>query len=366
MAISAGRGGRGFFGYEKELEEKVFAFQRQEYSHRSAESIAPNWRWMLVESASRLNLQPLVWLYIKNDAVVAHQAAIPVRLHIADDDVTTGWFVETMAAKAVRGSPIGPMVVKKALEDLPLNLSLGQTKQMRELQIALGWVEVGVLSKQLFVCGYGMNLRNKLPPVLAEIGAFIIGAWHNFRWLLSRSIQPANTNFVVIDRFGDEHDRLWEQMAATCTCAVVRDASYLNWKYIDRPTGRFICIEMREGAKLLGVSVVMLSEANETYGYLRGSLVDFVMPLDRTDIVRALINESIKVLKSHKVQSVTCHISSKVISAELKSCGFIRREPRHHFLISAKDQRLAVEDRLLREQNWFLTLGDSDADAYPD
>jgi len=350
----------------KDLEEKVFAFQRQEYPHRSPESIAPNWRWMLVESAFRLDSKPLVWLYLKDNAVVAHQGAIPVRLQIADDEVTTGWFVETMAAKSIRGSAIGPMLVKKALEDLPLNLSLGQTTRMREMQFALGWREVCLLSKHVFVCGYRVNLRNKLPPYLAEIGAFAIGVYHNLRWKRKRQAKSARISYSTIRRFNEEHDELWRQMANSCTCAVVRDASYLNWKYIDRPSSQFTCIEMRDGGKLLGVSVVMLGEPNETYNYRRGFLVDFVMQLEREDVISALINESVKVLKSLKAQTVTCHVSSESVRAALDSFGFIDREPRHHFLVAVDNKRAAFERHLLQKQNWFLTLGDSDADAFPD
>lgn len=357
---------KGFSGYVKDLEEKVFAFQRQEYPHRSPESIAPNWCWMLVESAFRLDSKPLVWLYLKDNAVVAHQGAIPVRLQVADDEVMTGWFVETMAAKSIRGSAIGPMLVKKALEDLPLNLSLGQTKQMRELQFALGWEQVCLLSRHLFVCGYRMNLRNKLPTHLAEFAAFALGLFHNLRWRWRRQAKGARISFAHIKRFNEEHDELWRQMASSCVCAVVRDASYLNWKYIDRPSNRFTCIEIRDGDKLLGISVVMVSEPNKTYDYRRGFLVDFVMPLDRVDVILALINESVRVLKSLKVQTVTCHITSEPVRAALKAFGFIDREPRHHFLVAVENNQTPFGRRLLQEHNWFLTLGDSDADAYAD
>jgi len=149
------------------------------------------------------------------------------------------------------------------------------------MQFVLGWEEVRLLSKHLFVCGYGMNLCNKLPTYLAEIGAFVIGMVHNLRWQWRGRAERARITFSTIKRFNEEHYELWRQMASSCTCAVVRNASYLNWKYIDRPSSKFTCIEMRDGNKLLGVSVVIVGEPNETYDCRRGFLVDFVMHLER-------------------------------------------------------------------------------------
>ena len=116
LSVKGTRGAKGFFGYEVDLEEEIFEFQQNEYPERDPEQIARKWRWTFLDSAARLGLEPSVWLYRKNDAVVAHQGAIPVLLHIGDKEVSSGWFVETMAATSVRGSPIGPMLKELSVE----------------------------------------------------------------------------------------------------------------------------------------------------------------------------------------------------------------------------------------------------------
>lgn len=359
-------GARGFFGYEADLEEEIFEFQHNEYPERDPEQIACNWRWMFLDSAARLGREPSVWLYRKNDAVVAHQGAIPVLLQVGDEEVSSGWFVETMAAASVRGSPIGPMLIKKALEDMPLNLSLGQTENMREIQIAMGWKYVGSLTKYIFVSGYRMNLRNKLPMVVAESAAAALGLRHNLRLWRNRNKRSSRFRFRQIKKFTAEHDELWGRMAKTCTCAVVRNSSYMSWKYVDRPSRSFNCIEMREGDTLAGVLVVMLENPNEVYRHIRGFLVDFLVPLDRHDLISALITEGVGMLKGQGAQTIICQSTGPGVCAALERFGFIVRQPRHQFLVAPGEGREIAAQCLLESENWFLTLGDSDADAYAD
>lgn len=289
-----------------------------------------------------------------------------MRLQVGAEEVITGWFVETMAAERIRGSPIGPMLIRKALEDMPMNLSLGQTQQMRELQFAMGWKYVCSLTKYVFVSGYRMNLRNKLPIVVAESVAAAFGLQHNLRWRRERRVGGSGFRVGPIERFTDEHDELWKRMASTCTCAVVRDSSYMNWKYVDRPYRRFSCIELRKGSSLMGVLVAMVAEPNEVYPYRRGFLVDFVVPLDRRDLVARLVVEGIGALKRCGVQTIVCQSANVVLGAVLERFGFMARSPRHQFLVASGRGSDSMTRYLLEPKNWFLTLGDSDADAYPD
>jgi len=194
----------------------------------------------------------------------------------------------------------------------------------------------------------------------------VLGLHHNFRRWKRRGELRSGTRFRLIGKFTDEHDELWERMASTCTCAVVRDASYLNWKYVDRPSRAFSCIEMRDGDDVTGVLVVMLAEPNDVYRHVRGFLVDFLVPLDRRDLISALIGEGVAVLKKMGAQTIICQSSGPGVCAGLEHFGFFAWEPRHQFLVAPGVGQEAIAHCMLDSENWFLTLGDSDADAYAD
>ncbi len=359
------KGPRGFIGYAETLEDEVYDFQVLAYPHRTPALILPNWRWMFVESARRLASQPWVWMYRKAQHIVAHQGAIPVQLKLGDREHLTGWFVETMAAEEIRGSPIGPMVIKKALDELPFNLSLGQTEQMRQLQYAMGWQKVKDLNTWLFVTAWGMNLRSQLPPIIAPLAALVLAAWHKLRLSRrQRQFREQGWTTEIIESFDECHDALWKEVSAQFPVAVVRDASYFNWKYVDRPQAEFTRINVLRDGQLRACAVVMMKAADEIYQYPRGFIVDLlVAPRDATT-VSALLVAALDVLAAQSAVTVTCLLGHDTLEQSLKDFGFLFRGPRHQLLVSSGD--LSSEDTalLLDPSAWLVSMGDSDVDAY--
>lgn len=360
----AGRGPKGFTGYAEDLEPEVLEFQRRAYPTRLPERILPNWRWMFVEPARRLGTAPPVWMYRKDHRVVAHQGAIPVRFKLGDTSRITGWFVETMADEAVRGSAIGPMLIRKALEDLPFNLSLGQTDQMRELQFALGWKYVRDLATYLFVTGPGMDLSHRLPPLVAGAAAAGLALAQQAQLARRRFGVPRRCRVRDIERCDAGHDALWAAMADEIDCTVIRDAAYLNWKYVDRPGADFRLVELRDGDTLAGLAVLRLRDPGDAYRYRRGFIVDLVVRPSRADHVRALLVEAITALGRAGAATVTFYVGQPALEHQLRAFGFLPREPRYQLLVATGGLDEAETARVLDPDAWYLTLGDSDADAY--
>ena len=358
------RPAKGFVGYSADLESEVYAFQREAYPARPPETILPNWRWMFVESAVRLGVAPLVWMYRRNSRVVAHQGAIPVRLKFGTRSLVTGWFVETMAANEVRGSAIGPMLVRKSLEELPCDLSLGQTEQMRELQFALGWHLVRTLPVFMLVVKHGFDLRNKLPPLVAEAAAGFLALADRcaFEWQRWRS--RGSWSIARVERFGHEHDVLWQQMAEEVTCGVVRDAAYLTWKYQQRPTAAFTCLELRREGEVAGIAVLMIREPDAVYRYRRGLIVDLVVRPSDESASRRLLVESVMELRRMGAVSVVCFLAHLRLERCFQQFGFRSRQAQHQFLVATGGLDEPDSQLILDPGAWYLTMGDSDLDAY--
>ena len=133
---------KGAERYRPEDEAEVLAFQRLAFPTRQAEMVQPRWRWMFEESATRLGVPMVFWLYRDRGAVVGQTGLIPVRLKVADLCLQTGWVVETMVVESHRGRGVGPRIFVRIHRDQPFSLSLGQTVEMREIQLRLGWKQV--------------------------------------------------------------------------------------------------------------------------------------------------------------------------------------------------------------------------------
>jgi hypothetical protein len=355
-------GVRGIRRYSAGIEEDIFAFQRAAYPLRREDLVAPRWRWMFLSSAVRLGVEPMVWVYCNKDGVVAHQGAIPVRLQVGDRERITGWFVETMALESVRGKAVGPMLVAKAKQDVPFNLSLGQTPQMRALQFSLGWRQVCPLETWTFVLNSTRVLTGRLPSRPARaVAAAVLGARQRVRYLRGQRRMDWVPEVRLLDRFESVHDRLWETVKHQYPCAVVRDSSYLNWKYVEQPGQDFIRVEVRRGGDTIAVAALLVLEPDQTYRYSRGFIVDLVLPVQDSDVAWVVLDELRKVFVARSTDMIVFHLINAPLARVVRRFGFFPREPQRFFLI-ALDETIDPSAAALRPENWLVTMGDSDID----
>jgi hypothetical protein len=352
---------KGFFGYEPWLEQEIFQFQRQTYPHRSSELIAPRWRWMYVSSASRLGVTPMTWVYHDGSGVVAHQGAIPVQVQVGGEKYTTGWFVETMAHERIRGKAIGPMIIKKALEGLPFNLSLGQTEQMRQIQLALGWQVVAPLNTYVLAMRPKTVLRAKVRnKVIADLAAAALSMRQVTRRAMSRV--PQNYDVREIERFDARHDRFWRTIQGEFPCAVVRDASFLNWKFVEQPGQEVIRLELIRHGEVAALTSFVIREPDSHYPYRRALLLDLLASPSDTGSVLAALDAVRGVANTRKAALVSFDVTCQRIERSVRRFGFIFRGHTRVFLVSARGLPERHRRLVLNRGNWFLSRADSDID----
>ncbi|MFN8060130.1 MAG: hypothetical protein U0Q12_13325 [Vicinamibacterales bacterium] len=355
--------GKGLMRFSEALMPELLAFQRAAYPTRRDDWVESRWRWMFEGSARRLGLPPYVWLYRRDERIVAHQGAIAVRFKRGDEIVTTGWFVETMALESVRGKAIGPMLVAKALEELPFNLSLGQEPHMRELQFKLGWHLVAPLPTYAFVLRPSRVLARRVPvPGLRHLAGLGVGAVQRARWYRGRRRDSAGLRSAAIERFGEEADRLWARVSREIGCAVVRDASYLNWKYVEQPGQDYRCLGVWEGAELRGCAVFTILEPDEHYHHGRAMLTDLVVPPSEPSVVWRLLDEVRRASAAGGADLLVCDLLCHALQPQLLRFGFLEREARRFLLVSPGPEADAAGRLALEPAQWLLTRGDSDID----
>ena len=353
---------KGLFFYDASLEPEIFALQQSVYPQRRKDWIAPRWRWMFVRSAERLGIRPLVCVYRNASGVVAHQGVIPVNLRVAGSEHSTGWFVETMTSDAVRGKPIGPTVIQKTLESIPFNLSLGQTAQMRSIQFALGWEQVAPLEHYSLILNARNVLRGKGSRALSHLAPMGMGAMQGLRRRLGRRRLDWCPSAAEVDRFDARHDLLWERVRDEHACSVVRDSSYLNWKYVDQPGQEFIRLEIRKRDEVVAVAILQILESSPAYGYRRGFVVDLLTSFSTPDSVWAALEATAQACEERKVDLLTFYLISAKLGAAVRSFGFFRREPTRVFLVAPGGLSQQMRDTVLSPESWLITMGDSDID----
>ena len=353
---------RGLVRYIRELDDELFAFQRQAFPTRRADWVEPRWRWMFQHSAERLGVEPMVWLYRGKEGILAQQGAIPVRLHTQAGERVTGWFVETMVLEQARGKAVGPMLVAKARQDLPFNLSLGQTEQMRQLQYSLGWKRVVDLETLVFVLNAAKAVAGKVPALVEPAAGATLGLGQTLRWWRGRLQSGAAVVTEPLTRFGPAHDLLWSEVRSAYAVAVVRDASYLNWKYVEQPGQDFRRIQIRQDGKVSGIVVISIVEPDAVYRTRRAFVNEIVVnPNNDRDVWTAL-----EAARAHASDCGADLLLFDIINPALVrralAFGFKRRAPARVLLIATGEPPTPAEQLALDGANWLVTRGDSDID----
>jgi hypothetical protein len=341
------------------VQDEALAFQALAFPERDPDLVPSRWRWMFKESAQRLGVAPMFWLHREAGRPVGQMGSIPVRLKIGDEELPTGWLVETMVLEEFRSQAVGSRLMVRAHEDQPFSLSLGQTAEMREIQFRLGWKQVAPLQIAQLLIRPENVLRGKLPAPAAWAAGVGLRATNAVRgWRNDRSPLPTRR----VERYGPCHDVLWKGAARDLECAVVRDASYMNWKYVQQPGQTFLRLDVIGEEGLAGTGVWAFREPDRHYRYRRAYLVDLVAPLADPGALRNVLSALCAAATDEGADALIClHVGERLTQA-LRTFGFHLRTPERFLLVDPGDLSGARLDRVLSARSWFVTQGDSDID----
>lgn len=348
--------------YGEALASDVFAFQRLAYPDRRADWIEPRWRWMFLDSAARVGVEPLVWLCRADAAVIGQRAAIAVMLHTRAGQFVTGWMVDTTVLGQFRGQSLGGALVARATADLPLSLSLGQTEQIRRLQSRCGWRDVATMDSWLLVLNARRAFRGRLRNALARFVVAGAGwAWQRARGRL-RTARTRRLSSRPIETFDVSHDQLWDRVCSQYGCAVVRDASYLNWKYVAQPGQSFKRLEVRDGGVVRGLCVWNIHEPDTGRAYRRGWILDLVVDHSDDEAVAALLDAVTHAAVEAEVDVLEFDLLGRGLRPHLRRYGFVRTSRTRHLRVSTGPAHEQVAAVIRSADEWYATRGDSDGD----
>jgi hypothetical protein len=177
-------------------------------------------------------------------------------------------------------------------------------------------------------------------------------------------VRESGADQVTIDRIehlGPEIDALYAALAATETCLLVRDAAYLQWRYLDHPEQPYEIYTARRRGVLAGVMV--LRPHHDSIANVC-TIADWMVPDRHPSVIEALLSTATtrgRELDRWAVLAVFANNSEE--HAILLARGF-------QVIPSATimERRLTVwngpafpelaDDFLI--ENWWYTIGDSD------
>ena len=346
------RGTAADFGSVIELSEAVYGIQRSEASIRwlyEDNPAGPCAFWLAAERST--------------NRIVALRPVFPWRIRVRNREVLVGQAGDAMTHPDYQGRGLFSALVRAAWTELV----------RQEVPFAFSFSNPGSLSVyRKIMIGRGeragshivLNFRRLVYPLSLDAVRERFGgpagllrgldvayrAFQRHRWAM-----PSDCSTFAVERFDDEFDDLWRRTGGRYGILTVRDSRYLNWRFIDAPSGRYHAIGLRKNGTLAGYVVFENDE------HRCGSIADvFGTPDD--DVIHALLGASFDAMRTADClkASLWAPVESEMF-ARVKKFGFIARDDTFpmavHVFDDGADAAVALEAR-----EWLAWFGDRDVE----
>ena len=195
----------------------------------------------------------------------------------------------------------------------------------------------------------------RLPAPLAVLRIELEKAFHRLGHPPYRDRARCDGSITTLERFDDRIGGFFDEAARPFDFVVVRTSDYMNWRYCDPAAGRFVVRVAERQGRLLGILVFKITDGE-------GCIAELLALPGRTDVVRSLIEDALRLFREAGVEQVTCWmISRHPYNGILRRYGFIDSTKDPGFSCRANDPESTVVEFLDDPSaRIHLTLGDSD------
>lgn len=362
-----------FRRYRDADRESVFTLYEAVYGKRKGHHWRQGWDWEYRQNPHNPGSES-VWVAEGAGRIVGLACGIPVMVRWRGETVRACWFLDLMTLPAWRGRGIfrelTELMIEEAVRDsISIFLSF-PNDQSGPLLRRRGWPDITILPGMIKGLRFLPLLRK---PSLRRISRVIAGVPLFARQLMGRSSIPEGADGATdleireIDSFDDRFDLLFEEASGTCDFIVVRDARYLNWRYVECPHRAYTILLAEEGSDLLGYIVLAVGRRPGGKGYI----VDFLTkPGGRgKDAAALLVHHAVLGLRKAGAASVELCAMGEPYNRVLESQGFsiMPTDAFRGYSMVGRIEGDSVGARDFADiRRWFITRGDADSDIATD
>lgn len=312
------------------------------------------WRWKLKR---RFCPAENVWLAIEGERIVFQYAGMPMRVKIDDQIVDAVVSVDTMVApenqKQRLVTQIAPFTYETWREG-GIEFVFGTPNERWGSMLAkLGFETLFPLERLVRPIRPEALLARRLRfPFLSRlpVGRIPAAFWN-------RKLQRGEITTREVSSAGAEFDRLWENVSRSYPFAVVRDRSFVSWRFFEAPLNPCRLLLAERGGEPAGYAAFRIHEAD---GRKDGTLAEIFVAKDDTAAAAALLLDLLAILHASGVEKLlTLAVPGHFLHRFFRSSGFLAGRGRWSVVLSPFRPELPME-RLKNAESWFYAGGDTD------
>lgn len=357
----------------------IARFIEEAYGPRAQYKATPRWTWQFIDNPfARPEADEVpVWIAVDADRVVGQIAVQKGLLQVDGETFEAGWAVDIMLLQSHRGAGLGHRLHEAVVKDVDILMALTMAQASRRMAEREGcvtlarvhqltrWVRLDAVTVRRYLLIH--TAGHRWPHVAARVACSIFQFHRLFPRLVNPVLRlrdfvtrsrrgPGATKIVEVGSFGPEVEELWKRTRKDYPVIFLRDARFLNWRFVDCPEPRYRRFVAERGGRTVGYVVLRRAEPEELQ---QGIIADLYASRGDTQTVDELVRHSL-VFFGDDVSAVDCGTSVAEFEGVLRKHGFFRTWA-HHPTFICRDG--ALRDRVSQLRNdAFFSKGDQDWD----
>lgn len=363
----------------KEDEKIIEEFLKIAYKDRWQFKYPDRWYWEFVNNPYWAGDKLPIWIALQDGRLVGQTCAMYSPLMVGGYLYKVAWSVDTIVLPECRGGRIGNRLQRASANHNKIFMSLSMSEANRRIKIKFGSIPVDpvcVYTKRMsyhrdtiykfFIKRAEKNaiirkLTHRIVRVLLIDGllAFLANTLVDIHNVSLKNKAKANTTKIRrIENF-DCVQSLWEKTKNQYDVIVVRDAQYLNWKFVRQPHMDYKKFTAERGGETKGYIVFRKGQSPERN---IGIIADLYAAKGDKETLEALIASAVDFF-GKSVELIECATTVEEYKRAYLNLGFVKIKEVVPMFYSKED--FPGEDIITKHGSWFLNRGDHDWDQYP-
>ncbi len=355
----------------------VFALYGEVFGDQALKLFRRRWRWQFFENPVNRRVASHLWVADLDGAVVGFLASFPTRMKFGDLETIIYHDCDLIVSSRTRRLGIGERLVR-AYDEFPNPLSnaLAYAPANGRIRGRVGYQPLHAVPfyyrpiRPSAVLRY-VQRSPRIPRAFARaplawmrplVGPLMDGAAAALNRTRAPRI-PSGWTAHMVEHAGPEFDALWLELKDRFPLIAVRDASFVQWRFLDDPVfDHRVMMARNPTGQVAGYVALRLVDRR---GMRVGRIMDLFGDPNTPEMVDTLVAAAVDQFAAHDAAIISCLGLHPSLRRRVQRYLYFRPRglDRPAWMLWKGDD--ALQDLVYDERQWHLSHGDSDIGFSP-